>query len=142
MSRSPCNMHQDLDGASAKATSTTAATAQGEALQGVPPLAASRVKLRWEADAAARAAVLAAERAGPSAGSLALRDASGHYSQEEPFWASLKSASILTAADSDRRVRAPRLPQQGASETGFCDCAVGKSHVATRCRGTGAGICL
>ena len=74
-------------------------------LEGVPPLPPCRVRLVWERDGAARAAVAAAEDAGPSSGQLAARDEAGVYSAEDPFWAPVRRAAVLTAADSDRRVR-------------------------------------
>lgn len=79
-------------------------------LEGVPPLPPCRVRLVWERDGAARAAVAAAEDARPSSGQLAVRDGAGVYSAEDPFWAPVREAAVLTAADSDRRVRTCALP--------------------------------
>ena len=45
------------------------------------------------------------EAAHPTADELAARDEQGLYSASEPFWARVKSAALLTAPDSDRRVR-------------------------------------
>ncbi len=45
------------------------------------------------------------EAAHPTADELAHRDEQGLYSASEPFWARVKSAALLTAPGSDRRVR-------------------------------------
>ena len=49
--------------------------------------------------------VSSAERAHPTDAELAHRDAAGLYSREAPFWARIADASLMTAPDSDRRVR-------------------------------------
>jgi hypothetical protein len=53
----------------------------------------------------ATAQVSSAERAHPTDAELAHRDAAGLYSREAPFWARIADASLMTAPDSDRRVR-------------------------------------
>ncbi len=45
------------------------------------------------------------EAAHPTSDELAHRDEQGLYSASEPFWARVKSAALLTAPNSDRRVR-------------------------------------
>ena len=83
-----------------------------EILQGVPAFPKRRVSLQW-ADAATAAAVRAAELAGPSSQQLAYRDVScsitsdsidaesddfhGLYSPDQPFWATITNAKLLTA---------------------------------------------
>jgi len=105
------------------------AGAVDDALQGVPALPKRRISLQW-ADAATAAAVRAAEQAGPTSQQLAYRDLSysnsgsidaesddyhGLYSPDQPFWATITDAKLLTAApikekensidpDLDRRV--------------------------------------
>lgn len=98
-----------MQAASDTPSNGVSSTAVG-ALQGVPPLAACRVRLVWDTDAASRGAVAAAEAAKPSPASLATRDFSGSYSPEEPLWASVSEANVLTSAESDRRVSLLRYP--------------------------------
>lgn len=74
-------------------------------LEGVPALPECRVRLQWEADEQAAARVAEKEGGRTSSAQLAVRDSEGMYSPEEPFWAPVKGAVLMTAADSDRRVR-------------------------------------
>lgn len=111
-------------------------------LQGVPPLAACRVQLVWETVAAARGAVAAAEAAGPSAASLATRDPDGSYSPEEPFWAPVSEANVLTSAESDRRV-SPSLDSQSRINIGVVSTVeVRYKHVVRRRESHPFGECL
>ena len=58
------------------------------------------------------------EAAHPTADELAHRDEQGLYSASEPFWARVKTAALLTAPNSDRRVRRVqrRVNQHAACE--------------------------
>ncbi len=100
-----------------------AAPAEGE-LQGVPPLPRCRVRLAWQGDAGAAAAVRAAEASAPSAADLARRDPAGEYSAEAPFWARVTHARYLTTELSgpDRQVCQPR---QGWAVQRCAGCVLG-----------------
>lgn len=100
-----------------------AAPAEGE-LQGVPPLPRCRVRLAWQGDAGAAAAVRAAEASAPSAADLARRDPAGEYSAEAPFWARVTHARYLTTELSgpDRQVCQPR---QGWAVQRWAGCVLG-----------------
>jgi hypothetical protein len=76
--------------------------------QGVPSLPSCRVQLVWM-DAAKAAVVAAAEVTRPPPAELAHRDAMGLYSAEHPFWATVADARLMTAPESDRRVRVRTL---------------------------------
>ncbi|KAL4447522.1 hypothetical protein ABPG75_004741 [Micractinium tetrahymenae] len=93
-----------------------AASADGE-FQGVPPLPRCRVRLAWQEDAGAAAAVRAAEASAPSAADLAQRDPAGEYSAEAPFWAPVIGARYLTTELSgpDRQVLHLELDISGSS---------------------------
>lgn len=91
-------------GAAPAAEGSTAAV--DSELQGVPPLPRCRVRLAWQGDTGAAAAVRAAEAGAPSAADLARRDPAGEYSAEAPFWAPVTHARYLTTelSGSDRQV--------------------------------------
>ena len=74
-------------------------------LEGVPALPACRVRLVWEADSAVAASVAERERERPTVAQLATRDPEGMYTPAQPFWAPVAGAALMTAPDSDRRVR-------------------------------------
>mmetsp|Transcript_17221 Transcript_17221/g.51507 ORF Transcript_17221/g.51507 Transcript_17221/m.51507 type:complete len:883 (-) Transcript_17221:2276-4924(-) len=92
------------EAATAAAPGAEVAAAGPAKLEGVPPLPPCRVCLVWHTDEARRAAVAAAEAARPTEEQVAVRDEEGVYSAEAPFWAPVREASVITAADSDRRV--------------------------------------
>jgi len=49
--------------------------------------------------------VASAERAHPTEAELGHRDGAGLYAKQAPYWAALRQAAVMTAPDSDRRVR-------------------------------------
>jgi sulfite reductase alpha subunit-like flavoprotein len=81
----------------------------GDELQGVPALPKLRISLNWADDATA-AAVRTAETAGPTPDQLSYRDPTvatgsnatsdefnGLYSPDQPYWATITDAKLLTA---------------------------------------------
>ena len=76
-------------------------------LEGVPALPECRVRLLWETDSGAAAQIAEQEGGQVSKAQLGVRDPEGMYSSEEPFWAPVTGAALMTAPDSDRRVRLP-----------------------------------
>lgn len=135
------------EGAKAAATDAAAAPAaaggaEGE-LAGVPPLPRCRVRLVWKEGSAAGAA--GAEGAAPvppqlefctpTAAELAYRDAEGHYSAEQPFWAPVTEARWLTTDKSD----ADRQASAGLG-CGGAACKLGLAAALARLRRTGASL--
>jgi sulfite reductase alpha subunit-like flavoprotein len=88
-----------------KVDASTDRDANANALEGVPALPKLRIALQW-ADESTAAAVHATESSGPTPEQLSYRDSfnstdneefTGLYSPDQPFWATITDANLLTA---------------------------------------------
>ncbi|GMH32828.1 hypothetical protein BSKO_00662 [Bryopsis sp. KO-2023] len=87
----------------------------GTTPEGVPALPGCRVAVEWEVNEAKVAEVINREQSCPLEAELAHRQSDGEYSPEQPFWADVTDARLMTADWSDRRVIHVEVDLEGSN---------------------------